>query len=128
MASYDQIKPWLQTRYPDQPRNSFSLQLSASLASGLITTTITAPLDVVKTRLMSEISHSYRNHAYISTGHVHTYSSCGSTWTALLNIAQNEGPRALFRGWLPNYMRQGPQTMIILLTIERLRALITSTS
>ncbi len=35
-------------------------------------------------------------------------------------MVQTEGPSALLKGWVPNYIRQGPQTLIIFVVMEQL--------
>lgn len=36
---------------------------------------------------------------------------------------RSEGPRALFKGWLPSYMRLGPQTVLTFIFLEQLKRL-----
>lgn len=103
MSCYDEIKHQLRARLalPD----AISLHLAAAFVCGLVTTTITAPVDVVKTRLMTSApAMAYRG-----------------TWHCATTIVRCEGAAALFRGWLPSYARQGPATVIILTLNEALR-------
>ncbi|CAF4540229.1 unnamed protein product [Rotaria sp. Silwood1] len=77
------------------------LHLGASLITGLITTTVTAPLDTIKTNMYAAGSYGV---------------------TELTNkIVNKEGFRGLLRGWTAAYVRLGPQTVVIFLVMERLR-------
>merc|ERR1712008_229119 len=78
------------------------LHCIASLAAGIVTTTVTAPVDVIKTRVMT--SHSGQQ-------------------MAILQMLRTEGPFVLFKGWLANYVRLGPQTLFIFLFYEQARLL-----
>merc|ERR1712228_10302 len=78
------------------------LQMSASLVAGIVSTTVTSPADVIKTRVMNQ----YRNQR--------------------INLLQfgkdmivKESPMSLFRGWTANYIRLGPQTTAIFLAYEQ---------
>jgi hypothetical protein len=96
MSSYDEIKHRLQSSFqlPDSTR----LQVFTAFICSLVTTTVTSPFDVIKTRMMGQqASRTYR-----------------STLHCLSDLVRTEGAWTLFRGWLPNYTRQGPATIIIL--------------
>ncbi|KAF0852651.1 solute carrier family 25 (mitochondrial dicarboxylate transporter) member 10 [Andalucia godoyi] len=103
LASYDHIKHaildhgWMQ--------EGFQLHLSCAVLAALITTTATNPADVVKTRYMN------RTVAY------------SSALDCLLKTVRFDGSRALFRGWLPNFARLGPHSMISLPLLEVFRRL-----
>lgn len=64
-------------------------QLTASFFAGLIAVTITNPIDVIKTRVMSGLG------SRSVVGHV-------------LNSFRQEGLRWMVKGWLPSFMRIGP--------------------
>ena len=68
-------------------------------------TTICSPADVVRARLMN---------ARGSEGGM----------PMLAKSLREEGPRFLFRGWFPSWMRLAPQTVILLTVLEELRALV----
>ncbi|UJR27848.1 hypothetical protein I4U23_009113 [Adineta vaga] len=77
------------------------LHLGASLITGLVTTTITAPLDTIKTNM---------------------YASGDYGVIEFTNkIVHKEGFRGLLRGWTAAYVRLGPQTTVIFLVMEKLR-------
>lgn len=104
LSSYDQTKVTLRELnvLPDGP----IIHFLASFVSGLVTTTATSPVDVIKTRIMN------------SKGQYSGPIDC------LAKLLRNEGPRALFRGWLPNYLRLGPHFIISLPLYEQLRYLL----
>lgn len=76
---------------------------SASLLAGLVATTVCSPVDVVKTRIM--------NSAKKSRG----------TMAILADAVQKEGILFMFRGWVPSFVRLGPQTIITFLVLEQLK-------
>lgn len=77
--------------------------ISASMLTGLVTTTATAPVDVVKT------------HMYVRGGRFRGPLHCAAV------IVAEEGPAALLKGWVANYTRLGPQTLLTFVVVERLR-------
>lgn len=105
LASYDHTKVFLRELnvLPDGPYIHFL----ASFVSGLVTTTATSPVDVIKTRIMNA-----------------THGEYSGPVDCLVKLLRNEGPRALFRGWVPNYLRLGPHFIISLPLYEQLRALL----
>jgi solute carrier family 25 uncoupling protein 8/9 len=77
------------------------LHLGASLITGLVTTTVTAPLDMIKTNM---------------------YASGDYGVIELTNkVVHKEGIQGLLRGWSAAYVRLGPQTVVIFLVMEKLR-------
>jgi len=62
-----------------------------------------SPFDVIKTRVMDS-------------------GKSGSIVQEVVNLVRTEGMAGFFRGWLPNYSRLGPHTMITLVTFEKLRS------
>jgi len=77
------------------------LHLGASLITGLVTTTVTAPLDMIKTNMYASGDYG----AFEITN----------------KIVDKEGFRGLLRGWSAAYVRLGPQTVVIFLVMEKLR-------
>lgn len=76
-----------------------------ALLSGLLTTVAMSPVDVVRTRLMNQPEPPvYRGVAH-----------------ALVSIVRNEGPRALFLGVWPAYLRLGPHFVLTFVFLEQLR-------
>ncbi|KAF9346642.1 Mitochondrial dicarboxylate transporter [Mortierella sp. NVP85] len=79
---------------------------ASSLLAGLVATTVCAPLDVLKTRIMN------------ASG-----SSTSST-RMCFHIIKTEGPSALFKGWLPAFLRLGPHTIVTFIVLEQLKVLV----
>ena len=44
-------------------------------------------------------------------------------WACMRDIIEKDGARGFLRGWVANYMRLGPQTLITFVVFERLRLL-----
>ncbi|RHZ49809.1 hypothetical protein CDV55_100708 [Aspergillus turcosus] len=76
------------------------LHVSASLLASLVATTLCSPMDVIKTQLMGS-------------------SGQGSSLKVIRELTRMEGPRWLFRGWTPSFVRLGPQTMATLVLLEQ---------
>ena len=97
LASYDTFKRLLLDYTPmtDTPATQFS----ASLLAGLVASTATSPIDVIKTRVMSSAqSHGLLHH--------------------IQDITRKEGLRWMFKGWLPSFLRLGPHTICTFLFLE----------
>jgi len=106
LSSYDHTKRVL-LRNNILDDNIF-LHLTASIVSGLVTTTATNPVDIVKTRWMASLgSHMYKN-----------------PLDCFIKTVQSEGPHALMKGWVPNYLRLGPHFILSLPLYEFLRTLL----
>ncbi len=82
----------------------FKLHISSSLISGLVTTTITNPIDVIKTYL-------YTNK------NIKNISEC------IRILHSQNGMKVFLRGWWTTYLRLGPQTTIVFVCNEYLRKL-----
>ncbi|KIZ07023.1 brown fat uncoupling protein 1 [Monoraphidium neglectum] len=100
-ATYDQAKRWIMSNMGWQ--DGLGTQLVTGLATGLVSTTITNPVDVVKTTMFT-------------TG----ASSGGPVKTARV-IYQRAGMKGFLRGWSASYMRLGPQTLVMFMAAEKLR-------
>jgi solute carrier family 25 (mitochondrial dicarboxylate transporter), member 10 len=72
----------------------------SSLAAGLLATTICSPVDVVKTRIMS------------AGGKIGILS-------LLKETTRREGWIWMFRGWVPSFIRLGPQTIATMIFFEQ---------
>ena len=98
-AVYDESKRII-TRHV-QVDEGVKLHVCASLLSGLMTTTITNPLDVIKTRMFVDGSK--------------TIMSC------IHEVYHARGLQGFMMGWNASYIRLGPQTMLIFVMAEWLR-------
>lgn len=102
LAAYDESKHLLK-KYGHR-EESVGLHIAASLITGIAATTMASPFDVIKTRVMAGGSNAP-----------------GSALKVLSETLQTEGPRALFRGWVPSYFRLGPHALVCLPVFEQLR-------
>ncbi len=73
------------------------------MLTGLAATTITAPVDVVKT------------HMYCNGSKYANPVACAA------DIFRREGARGFFKGWTANYARLGPQTTLMFVFMENMR-------
>ncbi|KAJ3528194.1 hypothetical protein NM208_g10315 [Fusarium decemcellulare] len=102
LASYDGIKQSLVDTL--NLKDGIPTQLLASILAGLIATTMCSPIDVIKTRVMSQGGSS-------------------SILGMVAELTRSEGLRWAFRGWLPSFARLGPHTAATLLLLEQHRLL-----
>ncbi|KAI7869963.1 mitochondrial carrier domain-containing protein [Spinellus fusiger] len=103
MTSYDAFKDMLLSW---QWKEGFGLHFTTSLLAGLVATTVCAPLDVVKTRMMSAHTHDGKHPLRI-----------------MLHMIKTEGFPSLFRGWMPAFVRLGPHTIVTFIALEKMRQL-----
>lgn len=40
------------------------------------------------------------------------------------HIVKSEGPTALFKGWLPAFLRLGPHTIVTFIVLEQLKVMV----
>lgn len=101
-ATYDEVKKTVKstTGWTD----GLPLHLTSSMIAGLVTTTITNPIDVVKTRMFVG-------------GKV-----AGGPMECAMHVLKTDGLVGFMKGWSASYARLGPHTVIMFLTAERLRA------
>jgi len=105
LSMYDQFKHLLLTSTPEGLLGDDTItHMIASLMAGTTATTLTQPLDVVKTRWMNETMGHYK-----------------STFDVARSILNDYGPIGFFRGFLPAFIRLAPQTMLTFVFLEELR-------
>ncbi|XP_059625768.1 uncharacterized protein LOC132268886 isoform X2 [Cornus florida] len=108
LATYDEFKRGLVKWTPLE--EGFYLHLISSTVAGTVSTLITAPMDMIKTRLMlqreSKTAGTYKNGFHCA-----------------YQVMLSEGPRGLYKGGLAIFARLGPQTMITFILCEKLREL-----
>ncbi|PIN26062.1 hypothetical protein CDL12_01198 [Handroanthus impetiginosus] len=106
LATYDESKRVLMRWTSLQ--EGFYLHLIASTIAGAVSTLMTTPMDMVKTRLMlqreSKRVGSYRNGLHCA-----------------YQVLLTEGPRGLYKGGFAIFARLGPQTTITFILCEKLR-------
>ncbi|XP_013147161.1 PREDICTED: kidney mitochondrial carrier protein 1 isoform X2 [Papilio polytes] len=106
---YDACKRRLQPALGDAPLNHLASSLLASLGSAVAST----PLDVVRTRLMNQ-----RN---VKDSREPTHRIYRGTVDCFVQTVRNEGPLALYKGFVPTWLRMGPWNIIFFLTYEQLK-------
>jgi len=87
LVSYDVAKCILQEHTP--MGDGVPTQLTASFLAGLTAATVTGPIDVIKTRVMTSAQKQ-------------------PVLRLIKNISYREGPGWMFKGWLPSFLRLGP--------------------
>ncbi|KAL9113263.1 MAG: hypothetical protein Q9227_002598 [Pyrenula ochraceoflavens] len=101
LASYDTFKKICLERF--SMRDNTVTHLLASTAAGFVATTICSPVDVIKTRVMSATAEEGRR----------------GIVTLLRDVTRKEGIAWCFRGWVPSFMRLGPQTVFTMVFFEQ---------
>lgn len=86
--------------------DSPSLHFGAGIVAGLVGTTVSAPADVLRTRIMQSGKDG------------------GGMSAAVSGIMRDYGLRGFFRGWLPAYMRLGPLFLFMPALTEQVRKLV----
>lgn len=98
LASYDGFKTVL-TQHLAMADGAPTQFIASALAS-LVATTACSPVDVIKTRMMSSRTSL-------------------SIVSLIFEITRTEGLAWVFRGWVPSFVRLGPQTIATLLLLEQ---------
>jgi len=107
MACYDSIKGLVVSSGIVKDRKSLLGQFLSAFGAGFFMVCTVAPFDMIRTRLMNQPPD-----AKIYDGFVH----CATT------IIKNEGPTALYKGFIPIWSRFAPTTTLQLMIFERLSA------
>ncbi|KAI0719116.1 mitochondrial carrier [Cerioporus squamosus] len=106
VGSYDLFKQMLlRNKLPlidYQLQDGLVLHSIASVMAGTFATTVTAPADVLRSRLMA------------THGKTHPVE-------VLTAALREEGPRFLFKGWTPAFIRLGPNTVLMFIFFEQLK-------
>lgn len=86
------------------------LHALSSAIAGLVAATLGAPADVIKTR--------YMNQPTSPTGVPLLYTS---SFDCLKQTVGKEGFAALYKGWLPTWLRMAPWSLVFFVSFEQLR-------
>jgi len=97
LASYDGFKQFLIQHTP--LADNLTTHFTASFMAGFVATTICSPVDVLKTRIMSQ-------------------SESKGLGKLLADVYRVEGIGWMFRGWVPSFIRLGPHTIATFLFLE----------
>ena len=109
-ATYDEVKKGFMT--VTGAKDGLFVHFSASMLAGLVTTTVTNPVDMIKTQLYMDKGSGVKGGG----------GSFGAL-SAMRMVVERHGPMGLMRGWSANYVRLGPQTVITFIALEKFRAL-----
>lgn len=101
LCFYDQCKSMLMT-YVDM-KDTVVTHFTASIFAGAVATSLTQPLDVLKTRLMNARPGEFNN-----------------MWHLILYTAKL-GPRGFFKGYILRFTRLAPHTILTFVFFEQLR-------
>lgn len=86
-------------------KNNQLLYGTSSLITAFLASVVTAPVDLIKTRMMNS----------------QTYSS---SFDCILKIISREGSASLFKGFTPAFMRLAPHNLVLWLTMEQTQKLL----
>jgi dicarboxylate transporter 10 len=100
LATYDATKDFCMKKF--SMADNTATQFASSFVAGLVATTVCSPFDVIKTRIMS---------ATESKGLA----------KLLVDVYKVEGAGWMLKGWLPSFIRLGPQTVVTMLFVEQHR-------
>lgn len=107
LSSYDVFKNEILVSYFPKHfhRDDFGTHLVSSIVSGVVTALTSNPFDVARTRIMNQTNNAYSKNPF----------------KAIRKICQEEGLRALYKGFVPSYIRMGLVTCLFFLIYERVR-------
>ncbi|KAL3083492.1 hypothetical protein niasHS_011294 [Heterodera schachtii] len=108
LATYSQAKQQLLAS--GHFRDGIPLHFCASMISGLATTVASMPVDIVKTRIQNMSVVDGR-------------PEFSGVVDVVRRVLANEGIFALWKGFLPYYMRLGPHTVLTFILLEQMNAL-----
>lgn len=100
LASYDHVKETI-LAIPGFTDDFFTHML-AGLGAGFFAVCIGSPVDVVKSRMMGDLTYK-------------------STVDCFIKTLKSEGPLAFYKGFLPNFGRLGSWNVIMFLTMEKVK-------
>ncbi|CAG2105116.1 unnamed protein product [Medioppia subpectinata] len=104
LSTYDQFKYMLMTEVPDVFKDNMLTHFTASTLAGAVATTLTQPLDVLKTRLMNASANEYQ-----------------SVSDSIRLLFRQSGFVGFFKGYVPAFIRLAPQTILTFVFFEQLR-------
>ncbi|KAI9347013.1 mitochondrial carrier domain-containing protein [Obelidium mucronatum] len=108
IATYDTVKAEMLS-HPEYFSDNLTTHGIASTAGALVATTLCAPIDVIKSRIMAQTTYSKEGVQY------------SGSWDAATKIARSEGVGAFFKGWTPAFARLGPHTILTFVFLEQIK-------
>ncbi|RZF43034.1 hypothetical protein LSTR_LSTR001212 [Laodelphax striatellus] len=115
---YDFCKQQLLPVFGDRITNHFVSSFIASLGSAVAST----PIDVIRTRLMNDRRLTKTLASSSANGNTLVIRNYSGSMDCLIQTVRNEGPLALYRGFVPTWVRMGPWNIIFFITYEQLKA------
>lgn len=110
LSTYDWFKQFLMAKF--DMKDTIITHFGASGMAGFCASICATPIDVVKTRMMNQSKLvDNQNSDKIYKGSI----------DCMLKTVRNEGFFALYKGFLPSYLRLGPWNIIFFLTYEKLK-------
>lgn len=111
LGAYDQFK-FMLLHQMKLFKDDIKLHIVASFAAGFVAAVVTNPVDVVKTRIMNQGNAKAATttpNAMKYRGMMHCFST----------IMVQEGPMGFYKGFVPNFLRLGPQTIMTFIFYEQ---------
>jgi hypothetical protein len=118
--------------------DSVVTHLASSCVSGLVAASVSAPFDVIKTRIINQqkrvASSSASSGAAAGAGAVGSASAVSGAASeylykgpldCLIKTVKAEGAMALYKGFTPTYMRLAPWQVVFFLLFEQTSILVT---
>ncbi|EFJ10435.1 hypothetical protein SELMODRAFT_233289 [Selaginella moellendorffii] len=110
LASYDHVKETL--AFYKITNEGIATHLVASLTSGFLTSVVSEPIDVIKTRVMN---------MKVVFGKTPPYRNAID---CAMKTIRSEGVLALYKGLLPCFARQGPFAVVLFITLEQTKEML----
>ncbi|XP_067647645.1 mitochondrial uncoupling protein Bmcp [Eurosta solidaginis] len=112
---YDFCKMQLMNAFGDHVGNHFISSFIASFGSAIAST----PIDVIRTRLMNQKPLAFVNGVAVAS----TQQLYKGSFDCAVQTVRNEGLLALYKGFIPTWVRMGPWNIIFFITYEQLKRL-----
>jgi len=110
IPSYDHTKNTI--IHKNLMQEGLPLHMLSSFIAGFVTVVVTSPVDVIKTRIMHE-----------NTVHCNKLQYSSSSTQCFKQIFLTEGLLGFYKGFIPNWFRITPHTIITFMIFEQLRKL-----
>ena len=94
---------------PETSQGLLAKNFLAGAIGGTVGTALNTPFDVVKTRVQNQVTAPFKY---------------GWTLPAVVKIAREEGPAALYKGFIPKVLRLGPGGGVLLVVFEAVSSFI----
>ncbi|KDR08957.1 mitochondrial uncoupling protein 4 isoform X1 [Zootermopsis nevadensis] len=115
LTTYDTAKRFILTH--TSLTDSHFTHILSSICAGLVAATMGTPADVVKTRIMNQPTDSKGNGVIYK-----------SSVDCLMKTVRNEGLFALYKGFLPVWIRMAPWSLTFWLSFEQIRFMLGATA